>query len=77
MAGLNLLTELLIVLGIAVLLLAVAPGGALVVGAVFGLPAWAFHYLTKERLLRWGSARLHHEHRACSTCSRGSAESRN
>ncbi len=61
MAGLNLLTELLIVLGIAVLLLAVAPGGALVVGAVFGLPAWAFHYLTKERLLRWGSARLHHE----------------
>src|ERR1700683_3055826 len=62
MAGMNLLTELLVVLGITVLLLVVAPVGAIVVAAVFGLPTWAFHRLMHERLLRWGRARQYHEH---------------
>lgn len=62
MAGMNLLTELLIVVGITVLLLVVAPVGALVVAAVFGLPSWGFHLLTQQRLLRWGQARQRHEH---------------
>jgi ATP-binding cassette, subfamily B, bacterial PglK len=62
MAGMNLLTEALIVLGISALLLAVAPVGAIVVAAVFGLPSWAFHRLTHEPVLRWGQARQRHEH---------------
>jgi ATP-binding cassette, subfamily B, bacterial PglK len=62
LAGLNLLTEMLIVLGISLLLLAVAPIGALVVAAVFGLPVWGFHRLTDRHLLGWGRARQHHEH---------------
>jgi ATP-binding cassette, subfamily B, bacterial PglK len=61
MAGLNLLTELLIVLGIAALLLTVAPIGAIVVAAVFGFPSWGFHLLTDARLMRWGNQRQHHE----------------
>ena len=62
MAGMNLLTEALIVLGITGLLLAVAPVGAIVVAAVFGLPSWGFHRLTQDRVLRWGYARQRHEH---------------
>jgi ATP-binding cassette, subfamily B, bacterial PglK len=62
MAGMNLLTEALIVLGITGLLLAVAPVGAIVVAAVFGLPSWGFHRLTQDRVLRWGHARQRHEH---------------
>jgi len=61
LAGLNLLTELLIVLGISLLLLAVTPVGAIAVAAVFGLPIWVFHRLTDRHLLRWGRARQHHE----------------
>jgi ATP-binding cassette, subfamily B, bacterial PglK len=61
LAGLNLLTELLIVVGISLLLLAVTPIGALAVATVFGLPVWAFHWLTDRHLLRWGTARQHHE----------------
>ena len=61
MAGMNLLTELLIICGITALLLLVAPMGAIVVAAVLGIPTWAFHHLTRERLLRWGIARQHHE----------------
>jgi ABC-type multidrug transport system fused ATPase/permease subunit len=62
MASLNLLTEMLIVVGISALLFAVAPVGALAVAAVFGLPVWVFHRLTGRHLLRWGTARQHHEH---------------
>jgi ABC-type multidrug transport system fused ATPase/permease subunit len=61
LAGLNLLTELFIVLGISLLLLVVAPVGAIAVAAVFGLPVWLFHQLTTRHLLRWGTARQHHE----------------
>lgn len=62
MAGLNLLTEMLIAFGISMLLLAVAPMGAIAVAAVFGLPVWVFYQLTDKHLLRWGKARQHHEH---------------
>jgi ATP-binding cassette, subfamily B, bacterial PglK len=62
LAGLNLLTELLIVLGISLLLLVVTPIGALAVAAVFGLPVLVFHWFTDRHLLRWGKDRQHHEH---------------
>jgi ABC-type multidrug transport system fused ATPase/permease subunit len=61
MSGLNLLTELLIVLGITILLLVVAPIGAVVVAATLGVPAWLYHHLTHQSLLHWGIARQHHE----------------
>lgn len=61
MSGLNLITELLIITGITVLLLVVAPVGAIVVAALLGLPTWIFHLLTRERLMYWGRARQHHE----------------
>jgi ATP-binding cassette, subfamily B, bacterial PglK len=61
MSGLNVLTEMLIVVGISLLLLAVAPLGALAVAAVFGIPVWAFHRFTEGHLLRWGKARQQHE----------------
>jgi ABC-type multidrug transport system fused ATPase/permease subunit len=44
------------------LLLAVTPVGAMAVAAVFGLPLWVFHRLSHGPLLRWGTARQHHEH---------------
>ncbi len=61
LAGLSLLTELLVVIGISALLLFVAPVGAMVVGATLGLPALAFHRLTHMHILRWGEARQLHE----------------
>jgi ATP-binding cassette, subfamily B, bacterial PglK len=61
MSAFNLITELLVVLGITILLLVVAPVGAIVVGAVFGLPSLGFQVLMHQRLLRWGNARQHHE----------------
>jgi ATP-binding cassette, subfamily B, bacterial PglK len=43
------------------LLLVVAPLGAVVVAAVFGLPSWLYHRLTDARLMRWGNARQRNE----------------
>jgi len=60
-AGLNLITELLVVVGIALLLLVVAPAGALVVVSILGSAAWVFHRLTDARMRRWGAARQLHE----------------
>lgn len=59
--GLLLLTETLVVLGVAVLLLLVEPLGALVVVGGFGVAAWLFHIVTRARLAHWGVARQHHE----------------
>ena len=56
-----LLSEGLVLLGIATLLLFVEPIGAIVVVAVLGTAGWSFHYFTKDRILRWGEARQFHE----------------
>lgn len=61
LSGLTLLTELLVLIGISVLLLAIEPMGALLVVATLGIAGWGFHRFTRMRLLRWGESRQMHE----------------
>ena len=55
------LTEVLVLSGIATLLLLVEPVGALIVVVVLGGAAWGFQRATKARISRWGAARQHHD----------------
>lgn len=59
--AMNLLTELLVLLGLCTLLLVVEPLGALIVVSVLGTAAWGFHRLTRRRITRWGEARQLHD----------------
>lgn len=59
--GLILLTELLVLTGITILLLAVEPVGAILVVSVLGLAGWGGHILTRQKILAWGEARQLHE----------------
>lgn len=59
--GLVLVTEILVLLGISTLLLTVEPLGALLVVTTLGLAGWCFNRLTRSHLLRWGTARQHHD----------------
>jgi ABC-type multidrug transport system fused ATPase/permease subunit len=59
--GMFLITESLVLLGIAILLLLVEPLGALTVTLVIGATAWGFHLSTRAHITRWGLARQHHE----------------
>jgi ABC-type multidrug transport system fused ATPase/permease subunit len=59
--SLLLLTEGLVLLGIATLLLIVEPVGAVIVVIVLGSSAWLFQRSNQSRLARWGVARQHHE----------------
>ena len=59
--GMILLTELLVIFGIAGLLVFVEPFGALVVVGVIGVAGLAMHRVTRSRLKRWGEQRQHHE----------------
>jgi len=61
MAGLQLLTEGLIMIGILVLLLVVQPFGALLVGTVLGTTVWVFLKITHRRLVTWGADRHLHD----------------
>jgi ABC-type multidrug transport system fused ATPase/permease subunit len=63
MACMLCLTDALVLAGIAALLLIVQPAGALLVGASLGAAAWGFQRATRARLVRWGTARPHHEER--------------
>lgn len=56
-AGLTLLTESLVIVGIAALLIAVEPVGAISVVVVLALAGWGFQLLTHRRILRWGERR--------------------
>ena len=58
---LMLTTELMVLAGIAVLLLLVEPVGALIVSIVLGGAGWGFHYITRERITRWGEERQIHD----------------
>jgi len=60
-SALTILTEGLVLLGIAILLLVVEPLGALIVVPVLGSAAWGFHRSTRARITRWGEARQHHD----------------
>jgi len=61
LAGLTLITELLVLLGLCTLLFFVEPLGTLIVASVLGLAASGFHYFTRGRIARWGEARQLHE----------------
>jgi ABC-type multidrug transport system fused ATPase/permease subunit len=60
-AGLNILTEFLVLLGISALLLAVEPVGTLIAVLVLGGAAWVFHFGMRARLMRWGETRQLHD----------------
>ena len=59
--GLLSLAEILVLLGIAALLLAVEPVGALLVVSTIGLAGWGFNRVTHNKILRWGKTIQHHE----------------
>jgi len=56
-----LITEGLVMFGIAILLLVTEPLGALLVMTILGFASWGFHKLTKTHILRWGERRQYHE----------------
>lgn len=59
--SLNILTEALVLIGIASLLLLVEPVGAVIVASILGVIAWAFYRGNRARISRWGEARQYHE----------------
>ena len=59
--GLYIATEMLVLLGIAALLLAIEPLGAIIAGLVLGSAAWAFHRGVRARIARWAQHRQHHD----------------
>lgn len=59
--SLNIVTELLVLLGISTLLLAVEPAGTLIAALVLGGAAWTFHYGMRARIVRWGESRQKHD----------------
>lgn len=60
-AGMLLLTEGMVLIGIVGLMLTVEPVGALLVVLVLGVAAWGFHYSTRAHVARWGEMRQYHE----------------
>ncbi len=55
------ITEVLVLVGVTLLLFLVEPLGTLVVAVVLGTAAWLFTRVTRGRILRWGTARQHHD----------------
>ncbi len=60
-AGLTLLSESLVLLGLGTLLLVVEPLSTLIVACVLGASAWGFNRLTRGHIARSGETRLHHD----------------
>jgi ABC-type multidrug transport system fused ATPase/permease subunit len=58
--AMGLITETMVLLAIATLLLTIEPLGTLIVVAVLGSAALGFHYATRARVTRWGEARQLH-----------------
>lgn len=61
LAGMVLLTELFVLLGVSILLLAIEPLGAFLVVSTLGLAGAGINRLTRSRVLRWGEARQRHD----------------
>ena len=61
MQGLQLMAELLVVLGLAMLLMLVEPLGTLIVGLTLAIVATLFFRTTRRRVLTWGAQRQFHE----------------
>lgn len=59
--GMMLLTEGLVLLGIAILLFQVQPIGTLIIVVTVLSVSWLFHGVTRRRILNWGEARQYHE----------------
>lgn len=59
--GMLLISEILVLLGIAVLLFMYEPLGALVVVITLAIASIVFQVLTRNKILRWGKARQHHD----------------
>jgi len=59
--GMLILSEVLVLLGIASLLLVVEPVGALIVVLVLGATTWVFHRRTRVHITLWGEARQYHD----------------
>ena len=60
-AGMTILTECLVMIGILVLLIIIEPTGALLVASVLGISGLVFHRMTKNFLLTWGKERQKHD----------------
>jgi ABC-type multidrug transport system fused ATPase/permease subunit len=60
-AGMTILTESLVMIGILVLLIIVEPVGAITVAFTLGVAGFTFNRMTKNALLKWGRARQKHE----------------
>lgn len=60
-SALLLVTELMVLVGIAILLFLVEPLGALIVVVVLGGAAWGFHRVTRAHISRWGVERQLHD----------------
>lgn len=60
-SGLLLITESLVLIGIAILLLLVEPVGAVIITIVLGGAAWGFHRITRAHITQWGAERQHHD----------------
>lgn len=58
---LGLLSESLVILGLAGLLLAVEPVGTSILMSVMGVAAWVYQILIRRFLVRWSEARQYHE----------------
>lgn len=59
--GMLIVTEGLVLIGIAALLMVVEPLGAVIVVVVLGGAAWAFQKSTRASVIRWGERRQLHE----------------
>jgi ABC-type multidrug transport system fused ATPase/permease subunit len=58
---LGFISEVLVLVGISILLMAVDPVGVLLVVAVLGVAGWGFYRLTRSRSLHWGMLHQHHD----------------
>jgi ATP-binding cassette, subfamily B, bacterial PglK len=56
-----LLTEIMVLTGISLVLLAVEPIGAIIVVSTLGLAGWSFNRFTRSHILRWGHELQTHE----------------
>jgi len=60
-AGLNLITEALVLVGIVAVLLYVQPFSTLVIASSLFLSLYLYQYFTRGHILRWGQERQYHE----------------
>ncbi|WP_254258512.1 ABC transporter ATP-binding protein [Methylovorus sp. MM2] len=60
-AFLLIMTEALVIIGIAVLLLCIEPVGAVLVVSILAIAGYGFLKLTRNKIMRWGTTRQYHD----------------